>query len=70
MSDNKSNQTKKLDYGIWAIDPREPYLHDVNEGLLMEYAKYDPYLVRLCSKCGMEESACICSQYDSEGNEL
>ncbi len=27
-------------------------------------------LARTCSHCHMEESACICSTYDSEGNEL
>ncbi len=45
-------------------------LSDHEYEMYVAYAKYDPYLVRLCSKCGMEESACICSNYDSEGNEL
>ncbi len=79
MSDQKLNQPKSPIMARYAKEHNVPIMVCVKSkssltqteyALLVEYAKYDPYLVRMCGKCGMEESACICSQYDKEGNEL
>ncbi len=45
-------------------------LNQTEYALLVEYAKYDPYLLANCPRCGMVETACICSNYDAGGNEL
>ncbi len=75
-------------------------LNQIEQKILVEYAKYDPYLraakaddfayynslkpedfktyddfrdtflIRTCPRCGMEESCCICPNFDSEGNEI